>query len=484
MSMMGRFYGLGIAILFLLLSSYVHQSPTHAPTAISRLDLLHSIVRGRVNIDAYHKNTPDKADYHGHYYSDKAPGTVALALPAFAASTLALKVLDVGLDSDRGWLISSWIACIGSIGIVTALGAVCLFNFLLRHVPVRHALITTLALFLGAAPLPYATMMFSHSLVVGLVAFALWASIKETESKMSGTSRDSKRNWLQENRWTLAAGFACGWILASEYTAGLVVIALFLWLVSHRRDRAVPFCLAAVPPLSLIPLYSWACFGSPFILPYSLNSSFPAMKEGLYAIKWPDPETAYNLLFSPARGLLFWTPFLLVAIFGYWQLIRTDRRMFWLTYAVPVLHIIVISGRAWDWTAGPTLGPRYLAPILPLLALPCALGALRVWRISLLLAVYSILLTTFATFTNACPVGSITNPLMKLHIPLFLKSEFSPNVGQLLGLPAYVSFGVFYCILFSGVAWLWLMVSMQKNGAPLHSKPPTATRESSKSLAH
>lgn len=47
-----------------------HQSPTNAPTAVSRLDLLQSIVqRGTFSIDHYHTNTPDKAVFEGHYYS-------------------------------------------------------------------------------------------------------------------------------------------------------------------------------------------------------------------------------------------------------------------------------------------------------------------------------------------------------------------------------------------------------------------------------
>ena len=54
-----------------------------------------------------------------------------------------------------------------------------------------------------------------------------------------------------------------------------------------------------MPPLLLIPAYSWACLGTPFALPYSYEASFTAMKEGLYAIKWPDAETAFRLLFSP-----------------------------------------------------------------------------------------------------------------------------------------------------------------------------------------
>jgi hypothetical protein len=217
----------------------------------------------------------------------------------------------------------------------------------------------------------------------------------------------------------------------------------------------VAFCVAAIPPLLLIPAYSWACFGDPLTLPYSHQASFPAMREGLYAIKWPDPVTAFNLLFSPTRGLFFWTPFLVMAGFGYRTLFERMPRMFWLTYLIPLLQIVVISGRTWDWQAGPTLGPRLLAPMLPLLALPCALGVARWPRLGIGLAAYSILITTLATLTDACPSGEIYNPLTELHIPLFLKGEFSPNLGMMLGLPPYASVALYYLILVAGAVWLW-----------------------------
>lgn len=220
--------------------------------------------------------------------------------------------------------------------------------------------------------------------------------------------------------------------------------------------RAIPFCLAAIPPLLLIPAYSWACFGDPFTLPYSLQASFPRMKEGLYAIQWPNPDTAFNLLFTPARGLFFWTPFIVVAGFGYWHLIQRSRGLFWLTYLVPLLHIVVISGRTWDWPAGPAWGPRLLSPIIPLLALPCAFGIQRFPKLGVPLAVYSILVTTLATLTDACPsYPSHPNPLCDLNIPLFLKGEFSPNLSMALGLPPYVSVALFYAILIGGFWWLW-----------------------------
>jgi hypothetical protein len=178
------------------------------------------------------------------------------------------------------------------------------------------------------------------------------------------------------------------------------------------------------------------------------------MREGLYGIQWPDSNTAYNLIFSPTRGLVFWTPFLITAAAGYWRVLHSNR-IFWLSYAVPLVQIVVISGRTWDWLAGPTIGPRYLAPILPLLALPCAFGVQRFPKMGFVLAVYSILITTFATLTDACAQYNIYNPLTELHWPLFTQGKLSPNIGLICGLTSYTSVVTYYGLLLAGIWWIW-----------------------------
>lgn len=264
------------------------------------------------------------------------------------------------------------------------------------------------------------------------------------------------KGWVRHHRYELLGGFALGWALASEYTAGLIVVGMIAVLLWRQWWRWVPVALGALPPLLLIPAYSWACLGTPFALPYSYHAYFPEMKEGLYAIKWPDAGTAFNLLFSTERGLFFWSPFLLLALVGCFRLFQRDLREMLLYYFLPVLQVLVISGRVWDWPAGPTLGPRYLAPMLPLLALPCAFGLLRFPRVGTVLVVYSIALTVLATATDACPPFWISNPLTHLHIPLFLKGQFSYSIGEhVLGLPPHVAFAVYVAFLAGGLWWLW-----------------------------
>ena len=445
---MPRSLSLSVFGLLLLCYMYVHQDYSGG-TSVSRLDLLQALVRhGTLCIDRYHRNTSDKALFKGHYYSDKAPGVAVLALPAFAVGeVLAGDTTSVDASWNDNWLFASWLATAGSVALITALGGACYLAWLCRWVTPTMALIATLALFLGAAPFPYATMLFSHGMVIGLLSITLWAIGREQERQRIQVGRFSLDGYL-------LAGFCCGWVLASEFTAGLVVAGIFVCVCATGWRSAMRFCLASVPPLLLIPAYSWACFGSPFTLGYGHQATFPAMKEGLYGIGWPDAPTGLKLLFSPDRGLFFWSPFLLLAAAGFPALFKRSRPLFWLSLAVTVVQTLVISGEVWDWRAGWTLGPRYLSPMLPLLCLPAALGIERLLRLGCGLAFLSILLTGTGTVVNATPRYEITNPLMELHLPGLWKGEVTHNLGQMLGLPGLWSLTPLVVL---AVCYLWWM---------------------------
>ena len=165
----------GILIVWLALS-FVHQKLYYSATPASRLDLLHAVVMdGSLALDRRRAKTPDVAWVNGHYYSDKAPGTATLALPAFVSAAGVLRGVGVDLDSKTGWLVTSWAACAFSQALPAALGAAALFVWLRRFVIERAALVTVLALTLGSLPLPYSTLLFSHAQVIGLIGIAIWA---------------------------------------------------------------------------------------------------------------------------------------------------------------------------------------------------------------------------------------------------------------------------------------------------------------------
>src|ERR1700688_989638 len=99
----------------------------------SRFDVLRAIVeRHTLQIDAYHENTQDKAHYNGHYYSDKAPGVVFLAVPFAVVARPVLRSLGVDPESPRGEIALSYVVTAGAVALPAALAGVCLFFLGLR----------------------------------------------------------------------------------------------------------------------------------------------------------------------------------------------------------------------------------------------------------------------------------------------------------------------------------------------------------------
>ena len=415
-------------LLFLLLfgmSSYVHQNYL-AGLSASRLDLLHTIVRkGRVEIDTWHENTVDKAMYDGHYYSDKAPSTVILALPSFFVGVKLLEFRGADLDSDSSWLFLSWFSTVFSVGIMTALGGVFAMHWLRSFVSTAIATTSSIIIFIGGLPFANASYLVSHGITVSM-GFATFLLLKPLLLSSPSGSLSSKR--------LLGAGFCCGIVLAGEYTAGIILTSIFLWVLKSQKSRALYFCLGALPWVFTIPAYSWLCLGTPFELPYSYQASFPAMEEGLYAIKLPNAEIAWRLLFGPMRGWFFWSPFLLMAVPGFVYFQRNFPVLASVTYVLVMVQIIVISGRVWDWQAGWTIGPRYFSPILPWIAMPAVIAFSKHKRMGCFLGILSLLATGMASLVDGTPKYIYKNPLFERHFPALWQGECTFNLGSVIGI--------------------------------------------------
>src|SRR5215831_1249304 len=99
----------------------------------SRFDLVRAITeRHTLQIDAYHENTEDKAHFRGHYYSDKAPGLVFLAVPVAEATRAAMRGVGLNTESPRDEYILSYVITAAAVALPTAFAAICLFYVGLR----------------------------------------------------------------------------------------------------------------------------------------------------------------------------------------------------------------------------------------------------------------------------------------------------------------------------------------------------------------
>jgi hypothetical protein len=91
------------------------------------------------------------------------------------------------------------------------------------------------------------------------------------------------------------------------------------------------------------------------------------------------PDAWLGLLISPSRGLLVFSPIVLVTLAALPAVVRERARspLFWCAAAFAAQFLLFASYSVW-W-GGHTYGPRYLVDVLPL-TIPLAAEALSGWR--------------------------------------------------------------------------------------------------------
>jgi len=449
----------------------------------SRFDLLRAIVeRHTLQIDAYHENTQDKAHYRGHYYSEKAPGLVFLAVPFALAARPALQIAGLNPESPRGVIALSWIVTAAAVALPTALAGVCVFFLGLRFgAGSGGAAYGTLGMCLGTPIWAYASLFWAHALVGACLLFAFAAALKLRE-------RDSK-DGRGEFFWALAVGLAAGWATVTEYPAApasalLAFLALSQawpngptarWRVTAGVAAGAGFCLM------VLLAYLHAAFGSfrPSYSYYDPNSFSFMQQQGYLGLTYPHPDRLLKLLFGSSRGLFFASPVALAAPVGLWWLWKgkSNRAAAAVAAAIAAYYFLFNASFYW-WKSGLSFGPRYAGACIPVLCVGLAVTWKRAsiaWRRALLiLALASVFIALMVVSTTSQLSMEDSDPLAHSVWPAFwsgqialnhesmltvAEAQTSPgpgafNLGQLIGLhglPSLIPLFVMWCV----AALLW-----------------------------
>jgi hypothetical protein len=158
----------------------------------------------------------------------------------------------------------------------------------------------------------------------------------------------------------LAAGLLCGLIAGNRPPDVILAAALGAYgLFWAGRHRAALLAAAAALPMGLVLLYNLGVAGH-FAGGYGLKGNARFFHHELFS-------GLGGLLFSPTRGLLVFSPFLIFLVLA-WRHPPSGRGERGLTLAMiagVVLQILLYAKT--DWRAGISWGPRYMTDILPLL---------------------------------------------------------------------------------------------------------------------
>ena len=432
----------------------------------SRFDLLRAIVeRHTLQIDAYHQNTQDKAHFAGHYYSDKAPGLVFLAVPFALAARPALRIAGIDADSPRGEIALSYIASAGAVALPAALAGACLFFLGLRFGgDLSGAAFGALVMCLGTPLWAYASLFWAHALVAACLIFAFASALKLRESQ------STRGDFF----WALAVGLSAGWATVTEYPAApaSAMVALLALVQAWPRGNAARWRVVAGVGLGaticvfVLLGYLHAAFGTfrPSYSYYDPNSFSFMRQQGYMGLTYPHPDRLLKIMFGCARGLFFASPVLAAAVVGLWWLSKqTAHRAAAATAAAIVAYYFLFNASFYWWKAGLTFGPRYAGACIPFLCIGLAVAwgrATRGWRrilvglalCGVMMALMVISTTSQLSMQDSCPIMHSTWPafwagrLALNRDSMLTVAEAGSsgrygafNLGQLLGLRGLAS---------------------------------------------
>ena len=421
-----------LLLFILIFFSYAYFYSNGGWNQSSRFDAIFAFVEntspdcGSFRIDRFiidparNLNTGDWASYHGHYYSNKAPGTIFLGIAVYAPLYYAERLL-VGinlpprLEIFNAYLINLFVSVFWM-----ALATVFFRRLLLKmNIAPLKATFFAVVFGLGTPLFPYSTQFWGHPTAAAFIVFSLYHLAEERPADK------------------IASGLYLGLAVLCEYLSIVVVAVFALHLLWRDRRSLVLFIAGGLFPLLLFLGYHQLCFGSPFH-PATLQSN-PLFLEkdkmgGVFGAM--SPLIVGQLLIGLKRGLLIGSPVLVFAFPGFIAAIRQSglsRRIAGVSVAVVTLLLLVNAGFN-GWHGGESISPRYLIIALPFLVAAAAqwqyrrsrqkivLVALTAWSCANMLVI--------AALTPMCPQNT-ANPLYGDWYPRFFNGNFTTGIYPL-----------------------------------------------------
>jgi hypothetical protein len=288
----------------------------------------------------------------GHWVSSYPIGPAVLAVPFYVPAVLG------GVDPQ-----SPLVPQLEKLAAATMVAASALLLYLAarRLAGAAAALPVALVYGLATSNLSVASQaLWQHGPSLLLLTAALYALVR---------ARD-------DPRWAGWAGFPLAFAVVTRPIDLPLVAPLAVHVLVRHPSQVLRFLLSAVPPVLLEVGYDLAYWGRP------LASHLPAgIASPLEPWLWSTPvrEGLAGLLVSPTRGLLVYSPVLLLSLVGLALAWRRGGDRLLRALGPGVLLTLLVLSKWYFWWGGSTFGPRLLADLNPSLALglvPLA-GAVR-----------------------------------------------------------------------------------------------------------
>ncbi len=216
------------------------------------------------------------------------------------------------------------------------------------------ALVTSLLFTFGSMGLRYAMLSFDVPLANLMILVSVHAAIR--------TETGSRSGWA----W---AGISLGLALLTRAVSAVFLLPLGLYAARRVQAGTADFRRVAVGLgagflmfLGILGVLNAVRFGSPFETGYTST----AAAFGFDMAIW---KTVPALLVSPGRGILLYTPYALLALFGLRRLVRARPDAALLILGIALANFVLFALNR-NWATANSWGPRYQLLTVLMLSVP------------------------------------------------------------------------------------------------------------------
>ena len=279
--------------------------------------------------------------------------TFGLGTPIFGVPVYALLDLFVDIEKNRFWW---WHGGALTAALLTAGAA--LFVFLAARGFVRPlpAALVALAFGLGSCAWPVSSQaLWQHPASTFCLSLGAWLLLR-------GGAHRHAAAWC---------GAAFGMAVLCRPATSVAVVCVGVYLLWTDRRRCLAYVLGGLPFLAVLAFYNTYHFGSPLEFGQTLVSRIVALRATGSAHLWQSSwsESLPGLLISPARGLLWFSPVLALALAGAAAVWRERRYRPLIPLLASAVLMILVAGKWFDWWGGTVWGYRTIVDTAPFLAL-------------------------------------------------------------------------------------------------------------------
>ncbi|MBX3001613.1 MAG: hypothetical protein KF893_24030 [Caldilineaceae bacterium] len=298
----------------------------------------------------------------GDLYSRKGPGMTLLALPFIwlARQWSALGLVQAALLLNP--LLTAWTAGL-------------LYRAVVRLAWSRFiAVVTALAFGLATLAWPYTQTFFSDPVAAWGLFGAFYGILAFSQS------RRKRYLFLGGLAWGIAyLARSINLITLPVYVLALAAVISDWGLVTGDKEfkRVARFPITSPQSLITNHLREWIIFALPIFIAGIVSLWWNWLRYGsVWETGYVESESfsanwffgLYGLLIGPARGILWYSPVILLAGLGIVPLWRSARWLLLTCLGIALIYLVLYA-KWYMWHGGYSWGPRFLVPALPFVML-------------------------------------------------------------------------------------------------------------------